>query len=108
MKDLIKTIGTIVAVALLIWAVGYTTPKIVDIYKNKPVIEKTDTIIKSDTIYFEKTVADTMPKYKYQTIVKYDTLYKWKAKGDSIEKIPVRMELKKKLPVKLYPLGVIR
>lgn len=107
MKDITKTLATIFAVALLIWAVGYTTPKIVDIYKNKPV-EKVDTIIKSDTIYFENTVTDTMPKYRYQTIVKYDTLYKWKAKGDSIEKIPVRMELKKKLPVKLYPLGMIR
>lgn len=107
MKDLTKTLATIFAVALLIWAVGYTAPKIIDIYKNKPV-EKVDTIIKSDTIYFEKAVTDTMPKYKYQTIVKYDTLYKWKAKGDSIEKIPVRMELKKKLPVKLYPLGMIR
>lgn len=107
MKDLTKTIGTIVAVALLIWAVGYTAPKIVDIYKNKPV-EKVDTILTHDTLYFEKTVTDTMPEYRYETIIKYDTLYKWKAKGDSIEKIPRRLELKKKLPVKLYPLGVIR
>lgn len=107
MKDLTKTLATIFAVALLIWAVGYTAPKIIDIYKNKPV-EKVDTVYYSDTLYFERTVTDTLPKYRYQTIVKYDTLYKWKAKGDSIEKIPVRMELKKKLPVKLYPLGVIR
>lgn len=106
MKNILTTLATIFAVALLIWAVGYTAPKVIDIYKNKP-IEKVDTIIKSDTIYFEKTVTDTMPKYRYETIVKYDTLYKWKAKGDSIEKIPVRMELKKKLPVRLYPLGVI-
>lgn len=106
MKNLFKTIATIFAVALLIYAVGFTTPKLIEIYKYKPV-EKVDTIIKSDTIYFEKTVTDTMPKYRYETIVKYDTLYKWKAKGDSIEKIPVRMELKKKLPVRLYPWGTI-
>lgn len=106
MKDLTKTIGTIVAVALFIWAVGYTTPKIVDIYKNKPVIEKSDTIFKSDTIWFEKTTGDTLPKYKYETIIKHDTLYKL-AKGDSIEKIPRVITLKKKSTLKRYPLGVI-
>ena len=106
MKDLTKTIGTIVAVALLIWAVGYTTPKIVDIYKNKPVIEKSDTIYKSDTIWFEKTTGDTLPKYKYETIIKHDTLYKL-AKGDSIEKIPRVITLKKKATLKRYPWGTI-
>lgn len=106
MKDLTKTIGTIVAVALLIWAVGYTAPKIIDIYKNKPAIEKTDTIYKSDTIWFEKTTGDTLPKYKYETIIKHDTLYKL-AKGDSIEKIPRVITLKKKTTLKRYPLGVI-
>ena len=107
MKDLTKTIGTIVAVALLIWAVGYTTPKIVDIYKNKPV-EKVDTVYYSDTLYFERTTTDTLPVYRYETIVKRDTLYKWKAKGDSIEKIPRVVTLKKKTTLKLYPLGMIR
>ena len=107
MKNLLVTLATIFTVALLIYAVGYTLPKIVDIYKNKPVIEKVDTILTHDTLYFEKTVTDTMPEYRYETIIKYDTLYKWKAKGDSIEKIPRRLELKKKLPVKLYPWGMI-
>lgn len=106
MKDLTKTIGTIVAVALLIWAVGYTTPKILDIYKNKPVIEKSDTIYKSDTIWFEKTTGDTLPKHRYETIIIHDTLYKL-AKGDSIEKIPRVITLKKKATLKRYPLGVI-
>lgn len=106
MKEVIKYFVILFITLFAIWGISTSIPKVIDIYKNKP-IEKVDTIIKSDTIYFEKTVTDTMPKYKYQTIVKYDTLYKWKAKGDSIEKIPVRMELKKKLPVKLYPLGVI-
>lgn len=106
MKEAIKYFVILFITLFAIWGISTSIPKVLDIYKNKP-IERVDTIIKSDTIYFEKTVTDTMPKYKYQTIVKYDTLYKWKAKGDSIEKIPVRMELKKKLPVKLYPLGVI-
>ena len=106
MKDLTKTIGTIVAVALFIWAVGYTVPKITDIYKNKPIIEKSDTIYKSDTVWFEKTTGDTLPKYKYETIIKHDTLYKL-AKGDSIEKIPRVITLKKKSTLKRYPLGVI-
>lgn len=108
MKDLTKTIGTIVAVALFIWAVGYTTPKIVDIYKNKPVIEKSDTIYKSDTIWFEKTTGDTLPKHRYETIIIHDTLYKWKAKGDSVEKIPRVITLKKKTTLKHYPWGTIR
>ena len=107
MKDLTKTLATIFAVALLIWAVGYTAPKVIDIYKNKPIIEKSDTIYKSDTIWFEKTTGDTLPKYKYETIIKHDTLYKL-AKGDSIEKIPRVITLKKKSILKRYPLGVIR
>ena len=106
MKNLLVTLATIFAVALLIWAVGYTVPKIVDIYKNKPVIEKSDTIFKSDTIWFEKTTGDTLPKYRYETIIVHDTLYKL-AKGDSIEKIPRVITLKKKATLKRYPLGVI-
>lgn len=106
MKNLLVTLATIISVALLIYAVGYTAPKIVDIYKNKPVIEKSDTIYKSDTIWFEKTTGDTLPKYKYETVIIHDTLYKL-AKGDSIEKIPRLITLKKKLPVKLYPWGTI-
>ena len=106
MKNLLVTLATIISVALLIWAVGYTVPKIIDIYKNKPVIEKVDTILTHDTLYFEKTVTDTMPEYRYETIIKYDTLYKL-AKGDSIEKIPRVITLKKKATLKRYPLGVI-
>lgn len=105
MKNLLTFLATIFTVTLLIYAVGYAVPRIIEIYKNKP-IEKTDTIYKSDTVYFERTVADTLPKYKYETIIKHDTLYKL-AKGDSVEKIPRLITLKKKLPVKLYPWGTI-
>lgn len=106
MKDLFKTLALLFGLALFIWAIGFTVPKIYDIYHPTQEI-KTDTIFYTDTLYFERTTTDTLPEYRYETIVKYDTLYKWKAKGDSIEKIPVRYELKKKLPVKHYHWGLI-
>lgn len=106
MKEVIKYFVILFITLFAIWGISTSIPKVIDIYKNKP-IEKVDTIIKSDTIYFEKTVTDTMPKYKYQTIIKHDTLYKL-AKGDSIEKIPRVITLKKKSILKHYPLGVIR
>ena len=106
MKDLTKTLATIFGIALIIWAIGFTTPKIVDIYKNKP-IEKVDTVVFHDTLYFERTTTDTLPEYRYETIVKRDTLYKWKAKGDSVERIPRQIVLKKKTTLKHYPWGTI-
>lgn len=106
MKDLTKTLATIFAVALFIWAIGFVAPKIIDIYHPTQEI-KQDTIFMTDTLYFERTTTDTLPVYRYETIVKRDTLYKWKAKGDSIEKIPRQIMLKKKLPVKHYPWGTI-
>ncbi|WP_406535457.1 hypothetical protein [Methanobrevibacter sp.] len=106
MKDLTKTLGLLFGLALIIWAIGFTAPKLIDIYKNKPV-EKVDTVYYSDTVFFERTVTDTMPVYRYETIVKRDTLYKL-AKGDSIERIPRVVTLKKKATLKHYPLGVIR
>lgn len=106
MKEVIKYFVILFITLFAIWGISTSIPKVIDIYKNKP-IEKVDTIIKSDTLYFERTVTDTLPKYRYETVVKYDTLYKWKAKGDSIEKIPVRYELKKKIPVIHYHWGTI-
>lgn len=106
MKNFIKFILVFFITIMILFGVSTVVPKIVDIYKNKPV-EKVDTVFYTDTLYFERTTTDTLPEYRYETIVKYDTLYKWKAKGDSIEKIPVRYELKKKLPVIHYPWGTI-
>lgn len=106
MKDLAKTLGLLFGLALFIWAIGFTLPKIKDIYHTTQEI-KQDTIFMTDTLYFEKTTTDTLPVYRYETIVKRDTLYKWKAKGDSIEKIPRVIMLKKKIPVKHYPWGTI-
>jgi len=94
MKDLTKTLGLLFGLALIIWAIGFTLPKIKDIYH--PTQE-----IKQDTIFYTDT------KYRYETIVKRDTLYKWKAKGDSIERIPRQIVLKKKTTLKHYPWGTI-
>lgn len=107
MKNLLIFIATIFTVTLLIYAVGFAVPKILEIYKTDNVEIKPDTVYYRDTVYFEKTTGDTLPKYKYETIIKHDTLYKL-AKGDSIEKIPRVITLKKKSILKHYPLGVIR
>lgn len=95
MKDLLKTITILFGIALIIWAIGFTAPKIIDIYKNKPMEIKTDTIVFTDTLYLEATKTDTLPKTVYQTIVEKDTLYK--VIGDSIEAQPRVVLLKKKL-----------
>lgn len=95
MKDLLKTITILFGIALIIWAIGFTAPKIIDIYKNKPMEIKTDTIVYTDTLYLEATKTDTLPKTVYQTIVEKDTLYK--VIGDSIEAQPRVVLLKKKL-----------
>lgn len=108
MKNLTKTLATIFAVALFIWAIGFTAPKLIDIYRHQDIkTEKADTVVFHDTLYFERTVTDTLPKYRYETIVKRDTLYKWKAKGDSIERIPRQIVLKKKASLKHYHWGTI-
>lgn len=105
MKDLFKTLGLLFGLALFIWAIGFTVPKIYDIYHPTQEI-KTDTVFYTDTLYFERTVTDTMPVCRYETIVKRDTLYKL-AKGDSIERIPRQIVLKKKASLKHYHWGLI-
>lgn len=87
--------GALLAI-MTIWVIGYTSPKLYDIYKDRNKVEvKTDTVIYADTVYLDKTVTDTVPKTVYQTIVMRDTLYR--VKGDSIEQTPVVTVLKKKL-----------
>lgn len=95
MKDLTKTIATIFIVALLIYAAGYTIPKVVEIYKNRPV-EKVDTILteKHDTIiltnikpYTEikyKKVVDTLMNEKHDTVLVEVPLSVKKYKGDTL------------------------
>lgn len=67
MKNLIITLATIFTVALLIWAIGHSLPKIIDIYKDKPKTEiKVDTVIteKRDTIILTNVKPYTEIKYK--------------------------------------------
>ncbi len=105
MKEVIKFFVILFIILFVIWGISTSIPKVLDIYKNKP-IEKVDTVYYSDTVFFERTVTDTMPVYRYETIVKRDTLYKL-AKGDSIEKLPRVIVLKKKTTLKHYPWGLI-
>lgn len=67
MKNLIITLATIFTVALLVWAIGHSLPKIINIYKDKPKTEiKVDTVIteKRDTIILTNIKPYTEIKYK--------------------------------------------
>lgn len=89
-------IGIVLAI-MTVWVIGFTAPKIYQIYKDKNVTEtvKSDTIILKDTLFLDRTVTDTLPKTVYQTVVEHDTVYR--VKGDSIEAQPRIIVLKKKL-----------
>lgn len=93
MKNIVTFIATIFTVALLIWAIGWTVPRIVDIYKDKP-IERVDTVIQRDTLYFEAKKTDSIPKIKYQTITQRDTIYLHDKDSDIM--IPRLIAIKKK------------
>lgn len=96
MKNLLVTLATIISVALLIYAAGYSIPKILEIYKAKPIIEKVDTILteKHDTIiltnikpYTEikyKKVVDTLMNEKHDTVLVEVPLSVKKYKGDTL------------------------
>lgn len=60
----------------------------------KDIINKTDTIIQSDTIFLDKVVRDTIPQVKTMTIFKCDTL--WRVEGDSVVGEPQIITLVKK------------
>lgn len=99
-----ETIIGIFLAIMTIWVIGFSAPRLYQIYKDKQTTEviKTDTIIKSDTIYFETTRTDTMPVTKYVTITQRDTVFR--VVGDSIEKTPRQIVSKKKVlavPLKL-------
>lgn len=104
MKNFLKTISILFTTGLILYALVYSIPKLIDIYKYEQV--KPDTIYWHDTIYFEKIVTDSFPDYHYITEIRRDTFYKWK--GDSVERIPRLITLKKKLPVKRCYLDRIR
>ncbi len=95
MKDLTKVITTFILIFAGIWIVSFTVPKLYELYNRDTIIEKTDTIIKNDTIYLDAEATDTLPKTVYETIVKRDTVYR--LVGDSIEAQPRVISIKKKL-----------
>ena len=76
-KNLLEIITGIILALATVWVIGFSAPKLYEIYKDSHMTEtiKTDTVVRSDTIYFEETKIDTMPKVVYQTITKRDTLY---------------------------------
>ena len=92
-----ETIIGIVLAIMAVWVIGFTAPKIYQIYKDKNITEtvKSDTIILKDTLFLERTAIDTLPKTVYQTVVEHDTVYR--VNGDSIEAQPRIIVLKKKL-----------
>lgn len=97
-----KTVKTLVIVIFILIAALMGTWMLfgskIDQYKQ--LLEKTDTtqIISTDTLYLEKTITDTVPKYINQVIFKTDTVYR--QKGDSIEAEPMIITLKKKITPK--------
>ena len=98
MENTNKT-NTLIAVAttiLIAFMLGvmYVQDKTLNEYRN--IIEKTDTtkIKIVDTLYLEKTIVDSVPKYINQTIVKTDTLFQ--KEGDSISATPLLISLVKK------------
>lgn len=77
-----------------VWLVTFTAPKLIQMYKEKNVEVRTDTIIRNDTLYLDVIKTDTMPIVSYVTVVERDTVYR--VSGDSIEQTPRVIFLKKK------------
>lgn len=87
----------LVATILLFLLVGIVFWKDGQIERMKELINKTDTIVSVDTLYFEKEVRDSIPVVQYKKIIERDTLYK--KEGDSIIAEPkIVTVVKKKCP----------
>ena len=102
-------LATLFTVAILIYAIGYTVPKIVDIYSPKDIIEKTDTTKvdtvltdKRDTLYLKpkkpyveiryKTVTDTLLTEKHDTVLVEVPLSVQKYEGDTLSSNGVKVQ----------------
>lgn len=98
-KNIMKkeTIIGILLAILTVWVIGFTAPRVYEIYKDKnfQIEEKTDTVLRTDTLYLESKATDTAPTTKYVTIMEHDTVYK--VVGDSIVETPRLIVCKKKL-----------
>lgn len=91
-----KTIKTLVIVIFVLIAMLMGTWMLfghkIDEYKQ--LLEKTDTIEYSDTIYLDKVVRDSIPVVQYKKVLVRDTL--WKVQGDSVVGEPQIITLVKK------------
>lgn len=86
MKDILKTIGLIFTVAMLIYAVGYTVPKILEI--ERPV----ETQIRVDTVLTEKHDTILLTNQKPYTEIRYKIVTDTLRTTDSV-KVPVEVPL---------------
>lgn len=89
-NDMIIIAATILM--LLMGIVMWFQNKTLNEYKQ--LINKTDTIEYSDTIYLDKVVRDSMPVVQYKKVLVRDTL--WHSNGDSIVGEPQIITLIKK------------
>ena len=62
--------------------------------KMRDLLEKTDTIVSTDTIFLEKVVRDTIPQVQTKHVFITDTL--WRVEGDSVVGEPQLVTLVKK------------
>lgn len=101
MKEVIKYFVILFITLFAIWGISTSIPKVLDIYKNKPIIEKSDTTKvdtvltdKKDTLYLRpkkpyveikyKTVTDTLLTEKHDTVLVEVPLSVKKYKGDTL------------------------
>lgn len=82
-----RIIGVFLAV-MTIWILLLISPKLYEIYKDIKNTEiKTDTVVKTDTLYLDKLFIDSVPKVKYVTVTHRDTVYG--KEGDSLVAYPM-------------------
>lgn len=76
--------------------------------KMRDLLEKVDTttITTTDTLYLDKYIVDSVPKYVTEYTVKTDTVYQ--KEGDSISAQPMFITLKKKKSPTLMPIQPIQ
>ena len=89
MKNIGNIIMGIFFAAVTVWLIGFTAPRLYQIYKNintKTEIT-TDTVVKTDTLYLDKLFIDSVPKVKYVTVTHRDTVYG--KEGDSLVAYPM-------------------
>lgn len=94
-KLISKTLILASAVAMILLMItAFTQDTIISHLKN--IINNQDTLItiKTDTLYLERTITDSIPVERYITIIKRDTLYN--KQGDSIIQQPRIITLKQK------------